>query len=158
MAKVAGKVQVTQVEQPKAGKGKDKMTRRERGVKKVDFLITRVNKLKSFFVGAPGDIGAQLDSAVGLLGDAANEIEKLPETWSASGGGTNGAGFKIEEGALVSIRQRKQEAFADLLEQAEMADLTVLKIMGTRCKVQTKSGVAIILPRGSLMRSREAQS
>lgn len=172
MARVAGVgVKATQIEgAPKSRKsdegdneekeeeeGKEKMSAKVKLVRNLDKQNSKIEKLLRKLKKVPSAVSvvAKLEKAIEGLSEAATEADKMPESFRvAKGENGESFSFKVEEGAIVTIRDKKRAAFSDMLEKDEMSGMTVVKVIGTRVKAQTTSGITLILPKSALQRAQ----
>lgn len=134
---------------------KSKVPKRDQVVKKLGKQLARFRKVRKYLDdrGAGEKIIQACDLVIDTMADSVIlEIEKLPDTFgrkqkeSGEGGGKS---FKFEEGEAVALRPKKKEEYKDLLLEGDMESMLIMKVIGTRARVRTKSGVELVLPRAA---------
>jgi hypothetical protein len=137
---------------------KDKVPLRDKVVRQLDKFCARVQKVEKRLAANAPQVAALLEKARDMVGDAANEVEKLPTEFRFSASKGAGGRVTFAEGATVSIREKVRSKWTDLLVAAEMESLVVEKIIGSRARVKTQAGTVLVIPRGALTVKGQAQA
>ena len=131
---------------PKRQPPKTKVIIKERYAKLANRLAAKINKIAAKFVSEAEINSALLDAGAALF-TASTKIDALPETWTARKTRER-VSTVVAEGTKVNVREAKKEKIAGLLEDAELTGLTVEKVVGSRLRVRTTTGIVLVLPRG----------
>jgi hypothetical protein len=98
---------------------------------------------------------AQLSTAVAALDVVAIKLNALPDAFALKGAKAEGGG-KVEVGSVVSIREKRKAEYDGLIEEAELATLTVLAVKGAKVVLKTASGNKLMMPKAHVQAKKAA--
>ena len=124
-------------------------------ISQLDLLVGRINKASAVFAGT--GVASLLDEASEAVADAKTEAGDLPQDWRPAGRPVvRKAKVEVKEGDRVVIKAKKQEGYKDLLSQAEMSDLGIIKVVGKKVRCSTSTGSTVVIPLSQLTAAKAA--
>jgi len=117
--------------------------------------VARVSALEDASHAEVAAIKVALSNAVQALDSAAVKLTGLPDDFTGGKAKAAGGGAVVV-GSVVSIREKRKAEYEGLLEDAELASLTVLTVKGAKLVLKTASGNKIFMPKAHVQVAKAA--